>query len=132
MHSKTTPFPDLFRSITAHDSHRADSESVRGDNFCTKKAPLTMHYRVRDDSMIEAGINAGDVVVIEKRAGVITGDIVLAIVNNVLALGRLAQDRRGYFLQPANRGYAPIRSTGVLEIFGVFAGLIKKESPNLH
>jgi SOS-response transcriptional repressor LexA len=81
--------------------------------------------------MVEAGINAGDVVVIEKRSSVITGDVVLAIVDNVLALGRLAQDRRGYFLQPANRAYAPIRPTGDLEIFGVLAGQIEQRQSAL-
>jgi SOS-response transcriptional repressor LexA len=126
MYSKSTPFSDLFRSINAHEANRADSESVRSGNYFAKKVPLTIHYRVKDDSMIEAGINAGDVVVIEKQSGVIAGDIVLAIVNDVLALGRLAQDRRGYFLQPANRAYAPIRPTGSLEIFGVYSGLIVK------
>jgi repressor LexA len=81
---------------------------------------------VRGDSMIDAGIFEGDLVVVEKRAAAQKGDIVVAIVDNQFTLKRLDLENGRFVLKPENKGYAVIRPEGELEIFGVMIGLVRK------
>ena len=64
-----------------------------------------MHYalEVRGDSMIEAGINDGDIVVIRETKNANNGDIVVALVEDQEAtLKRFRQAGRTITLEPAN------------------------------
>ncbi|MBI5436438.1 MAG: LexA family transcriptional regulator [Nitrosomonadales bacterium] len=81
---------------------------------------------VKGDSMIEAGIHDGDVAVVEKRMSANVGDIVVAIVDSEFTLKTLDKERGKFILRPANQAYPVIRPQGVLEIFGVLVGLIRK------
>jgi len=82
--------------------------------------------RVRGDSMIDAGIFEGDLVVVEKRAAAQKGDIVVAIVDNQFTLKRLDLESGRFVLKPENRAFPVIRPEGDLEIFGVMVGLVRK------
>jgi len=81
---------------------------------------------VKGDSMIEAGIHDGDVAVVEKRMSANVGDIVVAIVDSEFTLKTLDKERGKFILRPANPAYPVIRPQGMLEIFGVLVGLIRK------
>jgi len=81
---------------------------------------------VKGDSMIEAGIHDGDVAVVEKRMSANIGDIVVAIVDSEFTLKTLDKERGKFILRPANQAYPVIRPQGMLEIFGVLVGLIRK------
>ncbi len=81
---------------------------------------------VKGDSMIEAGIHDGDVAVVEKRMSANVGDIVVAIVDSEFTLKTLDKERGKFILRPANQAYPVIRPQGMLEIFGVLVGLIRK------
>jgi repressor LexA len=81
---------------------------------------------VRGDSMIDAGIHDGDIAVVEKRMSANVGDIVVAIVDNEFTLKTLDKERGNFILRPANPAYPVIRPQGMLEIFGVLTGLIRK------
>lgn len=61
--------------------------------------------RASGDSMIEAGIDDGDLVVVRKQNTASEGDIVVALVDNENTLKRFYRDkRRGYVrLHPENR-----------------------------
>jgi SOS-response transcriptional repressor LexA len=82
--------------------------------------------RVKGDSMIDAGIFEGDLVVVEKRATAQKGEIVVAIVDNQFTLKRLDNERGQFILRAENKAYPPIRPEGALEIFGVMVGLVRK------
>ena len=81
---------------------------------------------VKGDSMIEAGIHDGDVAVVEKRMSANVGDIVVAIVDSEFTLKTLDKERGKFILRPANQAFPVIRPQGMLEIFGVLVGLIRK------
>ena len=81
---------------------------------------------VKGDSMVEAGIHDGDVAVVEKRMSANVGDIVVAIVDSEFTLKTLDKERGKFILRPANQAFPVIRPQGVLEIFGVLVGLIRK------
>lgn len=85
---------------------------------------------VRGDSMIEAGINDGDMVIIEKGREPLEGDIVIACLNNDWTLKSFYKDKltKEVLLVPANGNYEVIRasSSDDLLIGGVVISVIRK------
>jgi len=103
-----------------------DSEALTIDDYLIERPSETVLIRVKGDSMIDAGIFDGDLVVVEKRHDARKGEIVVAIVDNQFTLKRLDLDRGEFVLRAENKAYAPIRPEGALEIFGVMVGLVRK------
>ena len=96
------------------------------DDYLIERPSQTVLIRVKGDSMIDAGILEGDLVVVEKSTAAKRGDIVVAIVDNQFTLKRLDVERGQFVLRPENRAYPVIRPEGTLEIFGVMVGLVRK------
>ncbi|MCE7877559.1 MAG: LexA family transcriptional regulator [Betaproteobacteria bacterium PRO3] len=104
----------------------ASSDALTIDDYLIERPSQTVLVRVKGDSMVDAGILDGDLVVVEKQASAKKGDIVVAIVDGQFTLKRLDVDRGQFFLKAENKAYAPIRPEGALEIFGVMVGLVRK------
>ena len=96
------------------------------DDYLIEKPSKTVLITVQGDSMMDAGIVAGDVVIVEKRQLANIGDIVVAIVDNEFTLKTLARADGEFVLLPANKAYPVIRPRGQLEIFGVVVGQFRK------
>jgi SOS regulatory protein LexA len=96
------------------------------DDYLINRPSQTVLVRVKGDSMIDAGILEGDLVVVEKTASARRGDVVVAIVDNQFTLKRLDLERGKFVLRPENKAYPVIRPEGSLEIFGVMVGLVRK------
>ncbi len=108
----------------AVDDSEADALTI--DDYLIERPSQTVLIRVKGDSMIDAGIFDGDLVVVEKRASAQKGDIVVAIVDNQFTLKRLELEAGKFVLRAENKAYAVIRPEGSLEIFGVMVGLVRK------
>lgn len=104
----------------------ADAEALTIDDYLIERPSSTVLIRVKGDSMMDAGIFDGDLVVVEKRPSAHKGDIVVAIVDNQFTLKRLDLEGGKFILRAENKAYAPIRPEGQLEIFGVMVGLVRK------
>lgn len=104
------------------------ADVVTIDDYLIERPSQTVLIRVKGDSMIDAGIHDGDLVVVEKRPGAVAGDIVVAIVDNEFTVKRLASERGTFVLHPENRSFPVIRPTSTLEIFGVVVGLVRRMS----
>ena len=102
------------------------SDAVTLDDYLIERPSQTVLIRVKGDSMIDAGIFEGDLVVVEKRAAAQRGDIVVAIVDNQFTLKRLDREGERFVLRPENPAFPVIRPEGTLEIFGVMVGLARK------
>lgn len=95
------------------------------------KHPETTFYgRVCGDSMIEAGINDGDIAVIDKSREPHNGSIVVAFINKEFTIKYLDTTHKadGYIeLRPANPKYKPIRidEGDEFEVWGVVVYTIK-------
>ena len=105
------------------DTH-ADALTI--DDYLIERPSQTVLIRVKGDSMMDAGILEGDLVVVEKAASAKRGDIVVAIVDGEFTLKRLDLERGQFVLKPENPAYPVIRPQGNLEIFGVMVGLVRK------
>jgi repressor LexA len=104
----------------------SESDALTLDDYLIEHPSQTVLIRVKGDSMIDAGIFEGDLVVVEKRATAQKGEIVVAIVDNQFTLKRLDNERGQFILRAENKAYPPIRPEGALEIFGVMVGLVRK------
>ena len=96
------------------------------DEYLVEHPGKTILVTVKGDSMEDAGILAGDIVIVERGASANAGDIVVAIVDNEFTIKTLASDRNGFYLKAANPAYPPIRAKGQLEIFGVVVSQFRK------
>ena len=64
--------------------------------------------RVRGNSMVEAGINDGDFVVVREQSAANNGDIVVALVEDGATVKRFYRERDHIRLQPENSSMEPI------------------------
>ena len=96
------------------------------DDYLVKFPSKTALVRVKGDSMIDAGICEGDLLVVEQQPNANVGDVVVAIVNNEFTVKYLEREKGDFVLKPANKAYPVIRPRGGLEIFGVMAGLVRR------
>ncbi len=96
------------------------------DDWLVKVPSKTALVRVKGDSMVDAGIHEGDLLVVEVQPNANIGDIVVAIVDNEFTVKYLHKERNEFVLKPANKAYPVIRPRGRMEIFGVMAGLARR------
>jgi repressor LexA len=85
--------------------------------------------RVQGDSMIDAGIEDGDHVIVRQQDSASPGDIVVALLGEEVTVKRLQQKGSALFLEAANVAYAPIpltRQSSSPRILGVVVGLYRK------
>jgi repressor LexA len=104
----------------------ASPDALTIDDYLIEHPSQTVLVRVKGDSMMDAGILEGDLVVVEKTASAKRGDIVIAIVDGQFTLKTLDLERGNFILKPENKAYPMIRPEGALEIFGVMVGLVRK------
>jgi len=109
-------------NAAASDGH----ELMTIDDYVVPNPSKTVLIRVKGDSMIDAGIHEGDLLVVEVQSHANPGEIVVAIVDNEFTVKYLQKERNDYVLKPANKAYPVIRPRGRMEIFGVMAGLVRR------
>ena len=81
--------------------------------------------RVKGDSMKDAGILAGDYVVVRSDDDAPNGEIVVALVGEEATVKRFYRETDGIRLQPENRSYKPIR-TAEATVLGRVVGVFRK------
>ena len=86
----------------------------------------TYFVKAAGDSMIDAGIGDGDLLVVDSSRTARHGDIVIAAVEREFTVKRL-QLRPTVQLNPMNSAYSPIiiGSEDALDIFGVVTFIVK-------
>lgn len=87
----------------------------------------TFALRVRGDSMIEAHIVDGDVVILEDRKDVQNGDIVAALIDGETTLKRYVMEHGRPYLKADNPLYPDLIPARELRIQGVMVSLIRKQ-----
>ena len=81
--------------------------------------------RVAGESMRDAGILAGDYVVVERRETAQDGDIVVAMVGEDATVKRFFKERDHIRLQPENPEMEPIRSADA-RVIGKVVGVFRR------
>jgi repressor LexA len=83
--------------------------------------------KVSGDSMTEAGINDGNLVVVNKQSTAEEGDIVLALIDNLSTIKRFRKTKEGILLHPENSLMKDIMvpKDAEFSILGVVVGCMK-------
>ena len=81
--------------------------------------------RIKGESMIDAGILDGDLVLVKEQASASNGDIVIALIEDEATIKRFFKEKDTIRLQPENQFMEPIYSKEVT-VLGKAIGLFRK------
>jgi repressor LexA len=81
--------------------------------------------RVKGDSMINAGVMPGDLVVVRQQAFADVGQMIVALIGEEATIKNLIKKGKEYFLEPANPQYNLIPLTAEATIIGVVLTVIR-------
>jgi repressor LexA len=83
-------------------------DTVRVDRMLVRGGREVFGLRVTGDSMIEAGILAGDYIFVRKQSTADRGDVVVALIGDEATVKHFYPERDYVRFQPANSKMAPI------------------------
>ena len=112
---KVAPFqyiPLYSHSISAGFPSPADDyieDRLDLNELLISNKPATFFLRVKGDSMINAGIHHGDIIVVDRSLQPVHRAIVVAVVDGELTVKRLISQRGVTELHAENPKYLPIR-----------------------
>lgn len=97
------------------------------DEYLVRRPEATFMLTVSGDSMIDAGIHSGDLVLVERGRNPKNNDIVVAQVDGEWTLKYYQKDRKdGVRLEAANKKYAPIMPKQSLVIGGIVRAVVRR------
>ncbi|MFA5827171.1 MAG: transcriptional repressor LexA [Candidatus Paceibacterota bacterium] len=102
------------------------TDTVNLDDFLIRNKPLTYMLEVDGDSMIDAHIEKGDKVLVEKTSQARDMQIVIAEVDGEFTMKYFRKDGDKVWLQPANKNYKPIYPTQSLNVIAVLKAVVRK------
>lgn len=102
------------------------NDLVSFDEYLIRRPEATFVLTVSGDSMIDAGIHEGDLVIVDRLQTVKLDDIVVANVDGEWTLKYYQKHAGRIVLVPANKNYKPIYPEESLEIAGVVISVIRK------
>lgn len=93
-----------------------------------KREAATFYVKVQGDSMVGAGIQEGDILVVDRSVEPVDGKIVIAVLNGELTVKELSRKHGKVQLIPRNDAYPPIdiSSESDLIIWGVVTGIVRQ------
>ena len=102
------------------------SDTMTLDEYLIKNKEATYMIRINGDSMVEAGIMPGDIVLVERGADAKDGNIVVAQADEQWVIRYLRRRGDKIFLEAANKKYPPIYPQNNLKIDAVVKGVVRK------
>jgi repressor LexA len=109
---------------SAAEEELADTMSL--DEYLIPNKEASYILKVKGDSMIDAGICEGDMVVVERTSTPKAGDIVIAEVDGAWTMKYLRKRGTHVYLEAANEKYKPIVPKQDLKIAAVVRAVIRK------
>jgi SOS regulatory protein LexA len=120
------PVLGLVEAGIPSDVDDISSDTLNIADYLVHDKECTYLLKVKGDSMIDAGIHDGDMVVAEKKNQARDGDIVIAMVDGGWTM-KYYRNRKGQiYLEPANKDFKDIYPESQLEIAAIVKGVIRK------
>lgn len=121
--------PLFLESVSAGFPSPADDYLERKldlNEHLIKNPSSTFFVRVKGDSMINAGIHSGDMLIVDRALNAKHNSIVIAVIDGELTVKRLAYQKNKLFLLAENNNYQPIEITSEMafEVWGVVTYVI--------
>lgn len=105
------PLPCMLTSIPAGFPSPAEDyldKQLDLNEWLIKHPAATFFVRVEGDSMRDAGIASGDILIVDRALEPSDGKIVVAVIDGEFTVKRIAIGAEGIQLLPANESYPPI------------------------
>ena len=124
-------FPFIKEGVSAgFPSPAADFMETNIDlNKELSENPLaTFYIKVKGNSMIDAGINDKDVLVVDRSLEPQNNKIAICFIDGEFTVKRILVEKECLYLMPENANYSPIKVTeeNQLVIWGIVTYVIKK------
>jgi SOS regulatory protein LexA len=120
------PFLGLVEAGMPSVAEESVLDTMNIDSYLIPHKDKTYILEVKGDSMIEAAIQEGDYVIVEKRSDAKDGDIVIAEVDGGWTMKYFRKKGMEVYLQPANKKYSNIYPTESLHIGAIVKAVIRK------
>lgn len=97
------------------------------NKYLIKKPAATFIVKAKGDSMVDAGIEPGDLLIIDRSLTATHNTIVVAMLNGAFTVKRLIKRNGQTLLRPENQKYKEIKieDSHDFEVWGVVAHVIK-------
>lgn len=98
------------------------------NTYITRNPLATFYIRVEGNSMTDAGIDNGDLLVVDRSLEPLDGRIAICLIDGDFTVKRLKRDTDCLYLMPENKEYEPIKVTqhNQLIIWAIVTYVIKK------
>ena len=96
------------------------------DEYLIENKEASYLLKVKGDSMIDAGIHEGDLLIVERGKNARSGDIVIADVDGEYTVKYYRKEKNKMFLEPANKKFKKIYPKDSLNIIAVVTAVIRK------
>ncbi|MDD5678755.1 MAG: transcriptional repressor LexA [Kiritimatiellae bacterium] len=127
--TRITGMVKLLGAVQAGFPSPAEEElvdTINLEEFLVRRPEATYMLTVSGDSMVDAGIHPGDIILVEKGVTPQPHDIVVAQVDDEWTIKYFEQDNQGVRLVPANAKYKAIHPKRSLTIGGIVRAVIRK------
>jgi len=104
-----------------------DETKISLDNVLVKNHEATFYAKASGNSMIGAGIDDGDIMVIDRSLEPANNKIAVCYIDGEFTVKRIAITKEGVYLMPENKDFQPIKVTedNELIIWGIVTYVIK-------
>ena len=98
------------------------------DRELVKNKEATFYARVSGDSMVGAGLDDGDLLVIDRSLNPENGKIAVCLLDGEFTVKRIKKEKKKLYLMPENKKYKPIelKEENELIIWGIIIYVIKR------
>ncbi len=98
------------------------------DRELIKNRDATFYARVSGESMVGAGLDDGDLLIIDRSLDPKNGKIAVCLVDGEFTVKRIKKGKDKFYLMPENNKYKPIelKEDNELTIWGIVEYVIKK------
>ncbi|MBT7524381.1 MAG: translesion error-prone DNA polymerase V autoproteolytic subunit [Candidatus Marinimicrobia bacterium] len=79
------------------------------NEYLVKHPAATFYVRVQGDSMDDAGIHQGDLLIVDRAEPYTMGSIVLAVLDGEFTVKKLMEKNDSLYLLSSNTAYQPIK-----------------------
>ena len=102
--------------------------SISLDKHLIQNPSATFMAYANGNSMVDAGIHHGDILIIDRSLNARDGDIIIAVLHGEFTVKQLSIINDTFFLLPKNSKYSPVKISDDMdfEVWGIVSYSIRK------
>ena len=102
--------------------------SISLDKYLIQNPSATFMAYANGNSMVDAGIHHGDILIIDRSLNANDSDIIIAVLNGEFTVKQLSIINEDIFLMPQNTKYSPVKISDDMdfEVWGIVSYSIRK------